>query len=133
MKRYLSRLLSLVLVVSIGLMGCSFAPEGGLTGNYQQDAQALIGTLRATLQMPDNTPEKQANQTQTRKLINDFSARYRRDQSLTKVASYTTIRTALNSLAGHYNAYPNRPVPQKLKDRLEKEFRQAESFLERGA
>jgi len=29
------------------------------------------------------------------------------------------MRTALNSLAGHYSSYPNRPVPEKLKQRLE--------------
>ncbi len=43
------------------------------------------------------------------------------------------MRTALNSLAGHYSSYPNRPVPQKLKDRLEQEFNQVEAALRRGA
>ncbi|PLZ41796.1 photosystem II protein Psb27, partial [Fischerella thermalis WC542] len=41
--------------------------------------------------------------------------------------------TALNSLAGHYSSYPNRPVPKKLKDRLEMEFKQVEMSLQRGA
>jgi photosystem II Psb27 protein len=43
------------------------------------------------------------------------------------------MRTALNSLAGHYSSYPNRPVPQKLKNRLENEFKQVEAALKRGA
>ncbi len=43
------------------------------------------------------------------------------------------MRTVLNSLAGHYSSYPNRPVPQKLKDRLQEEFVQIESALRRGA
>lgn len=135
MKRYLSRLLALVLVCCIGLMGCSAVPEGsiGLTGNYQQDTMTVIDTLRQSLQVSTNTPEQAANQAQARQLINDFSARYRRDSSLTKLSSYTTMRTALNSLAGHYSSYPNRPVPQKLKDRLEQEFKQAEFALQRGA
>jgi len=36
-------------------------------------------------------------------------------------------------LAGHYSSYPNRPVPQKMKDRLEQEFKQIETSLERGS
>jgi len=59
-------------------------------------------------------------------------ARYRRNTSLTRLSSFTTMRTALNSLAGHYSSYPNRPVPQKLKDRLETEFKQAEAAVNRG-
>ncbi len=135
MKRYLSHLLALVLVVCVGLMGCSSVPEGtlGLSGNYRQDTLTVIDSLRSALQLPENTPEKATAQTQARQLINDFAARYRRDSSLTKLSSYTTIRTALNSLAGHYSSYPNRPVPQKMKDRLEQEFRQVEQAIERGA
>lgn len=135
MKRYLSRWLALVLVVCIGLMGCSSAPEGtlGMTGNYHQDTLTLIDSLRSALQLPDDSPEKGAAQAQARQQINEFAARYRRDGSLTKLPSYTTIRTALNSLAGHYSSYPNRPVPQKMKDRLEQEFKQVEQAIERGA
>jgi photosystem II Psb27 protein len=134
MKRYLSRWLALVLVVCIGLMGCSSAPEGtlGMTGNYRQDTLTLIDSLRSALQLPDDSPEKGAAQAQARQQINEFAARYRRDGSLTKLPSYTTIRTALNSLAGHYSSYPNRPVPQKMKDRLEQEFKQVEQAIERG-
>lgn len=135
MKRYLSRLLALVLVVCVGLMGCSSVSEGslGLTGDYRQDTLTMIDSLRSALQLPEGAPEKSVAQTQARQLINDFSARYRRDSSLTKLPSYTTIRTALNSLAGHYSSYPNRPVPQKMKDRLEQEFKQVEQAIERGA
>ncbi|MEM1309725.1 MAG: photosystem II protein Psb27, partial [Cyanobacteria bacterium P01_H01_bin.153] len=38
-----------------------------------------------------------------------------------------------NGLAGHYSSYPNRPVPEKLKQRLEQEFKQVEAALKRGA
>ncbi|WP_390631144.1 photosystem II protein Psb27 [Leptothermofonsia sichuanensis] len=135
MKRYLSRLLSLLLVVCISLVGCSAAPEGsiGLTGDYRQDTLAMVNTLRDAIALPDDSPEKVSVQAQARQLINDFSARYRRDDSLTRLSSYTTMRTALNSLAGHYSSYPNRPIPQKLKDRLETEFKQIELAISRGA
>ncbi|EKQ68551.1 photosystem II protein Psb27 [Leptolyngbyaceae cyanobacterium JSC-12] len=135
MKRYISRLLALVLVVCVGLMGCSAVPEGsiGLSGNYRQDTLLVIDSLRTALQVPDDSPEKITVQAQAKQLISDFASRYRRDSSLTKLSSFTTMRTALNSLAGHYSSYPNRPVPQKLKDRLEQEFKQTEIALERGA
>ncbi|MGI0488066.1 photosystem II protein Psb27 [Pantanalinema rosaneae CENA516] len=135
MKRYIARLLSLVLVVCIGLMGCASAPDGSMsmTGDYRQDTLAVVSSLRTALQLPDNSPEKGAAQAQARQLINDFASRYRREASVGKLPSFTTMRTALNSLAGHYSSYPNRPVPQKLKDRLEMEFKQVEQSIERGA
>jgi photosystem II Psb27 protein len=43
------------------------------------------------------------------------------------------MRTALDALAGHYSSYPNRPVPEKLKQRLEQEFDQVEVAVKRGA
>lgn len=135
MKRYISRLLSLVLVVCIGLMGCSATPEGGvgLTGNYREDTLLVVNSLRSALQLPESAPEKGPAQAEARQLINDFASRYRRNTAVLKLPSFTTMRTALNSLAGHYSSYPNRPVPQKLKDRLEQEFKQVETAISRGA
>ncbi len=132
MKRYWSRLLALVLVVAIGLMGCSGSPDG-LSGDYRQDTLTVLNTLRHTLELPDDSPEKATAQAQARQQINTFAARYQRDNSVTGLGSFTTMRTALNSLAGHYSSYPNRPVPKKLKDRLEMEFKQVEMSLQRGA
>lgn len=132
MKRYLSRLLALVLVVAIGLVGCSSAP-GDLSGNYRDDSLLVINTLRTAIATPQDAPERIELQNKARKMINDFASRYQRDTSLLKMNSFTTMRTALNSIAGHYSSYPNRPVPQKLKDRLEQEFQQIEISLKRGA
>ncbi|NJL20810.1 MAG: photosystem II protein Psb27 [Leptolyngbyaceae cyanobacterium SM1_3_5] len=134
MKRFLSRFvaLALALVLSIGVMGCSNAPAG-LSGNYSQDTLELIGTLRTAIDLPIDAPNKAEAQTEARELINNFASRYQRDSSVTKLSSFTTMRTALNSLAGHYSSYPNRPVPQKLKTRLEQEFSQVEASLRRGA
>jgi len=133
MKRYISRLVALVLVVVIGLMGCSSTSVTGLTGDYRQDTLALLQNLRTAIELPEGTPDKAEAQSNARQAINDFASRYRRDSSVTSLSSFTTMRTALNSLAGHYSSYPNRPLPQKLKNRLEQEFRQVESALKRGA
>ncbi len=131
MKRYWSRLLALVLVVVIGLTGCSGGSE--LTGDYQQDTLNIVSVLREALDAPDDAPNKAESQAEARKKINEFAARYQRNASVSGLSSFTTMRTALNSLAGHYSSYPNRPVPEKLKNRLEKEFKQVENALRRGA
>jgi photosystem II Psb27 protein len=134
MKRYLSRLFALVLVAVIGLMGCSSnSSTTGLTGDYRQDTFALLQSLRTAIELPEDAPEKAEAQGEAREKINDFASRYRRDSSVATLSSFTTMRTALNSLAGHYSSYPNRPLPKKLKTRLEQEFQQVENALRRGS
>lgn len=135
MKNIVSRLLALVLVVLVGFttVGCSSNTPSTLSGNYRQDTLALIETMRTALAAPEGSEEQATDQVQARKMINDYAARYRRDSKVQTLASFTTVRTALNSLAGHYSSYPNRPVPDKLKSRLEREFKQAELALKRGA
>lgn len=130
MKRYWSRLLALVLVVAIGLMGCS-SPDS-LSGDYRQDTLAVVNIMREALNLSEDSPNKAEVQAEARQKINDFSARYQRANDVSGLNSFTTIRTALNSLAGHYSSYPNRPIPQKLKTRLEQELQQVESALKRG-
>jgi photosystem II Psb27 protein len=135
MKRYVSRLLSLILVVCVVLTGSlpAMAAPVELSGNYAEDTIAAISSLRNALQLPDDSAERIAAQNDARKLISDYSSRYRRQTALLKLPSFTTMRTALNSLAGHYTSYPNRVVPTKMKDRLEQEFKQIEASIQRGA
>jgi len=134
MKRFFSHLLALALVVVIGLTGCSAAGGGAsITGNYRQDSLELINSLRTAITLPEDAPNKAEAQADARQRINEFVSRYRRDTSVTTLGSFTTMRTALNGLAGHYSSYPNRPIPKKLKDRLEQEFDQVEMALRREA
>ncbi|MGF1460070.1 MAG: photosystem II protein Psb27 [Leptolyngbyaceae cyanobacterium] len=134
MRQLLSRLLALVLVAVIGLAGCSSAGVSGqMTGNYQEDTQTIIDTLRTAINMSEDDPDKNAAEVNARNMINDFFSYYRRDSGVEGRSSFATIRTALNGLAGHYSSYPNRPVPDKLKNRLEQEFKQVEAALKRGA
>ncbi len=134
MKCYWSRLLALILVVVIGLMGCSSSSTpGSLSGDYSQDTLAVVNTIKLALETPEDSPAKAQAQAEARQRINDFTARYRRNTGVSTLNSFATMRTALNSLAGHYSSYPNRPVPEKLKQRLEQEFKQVEVALKRGA
>ena len=134
MKSLLSRMFALMLVAVIGLTGCSaIGPNDGLTGNYVDDTVAMIDGLREAIALPSDTPNKMELQNEAKQRINDFASRYRRDTDISNLSSFATMRTALNALAGHYSSYPNRPVPQKLQDRLEQEFKQVEAALRRGA
>ncbi len=133
-KSYLSRLLALVLVVVIGLMGCSTSATSaaGLTGNYSQDTLAVLESLTTAIDLPDDAPNKEELQVLAREQINDYISRYRRDGKVSGLRSFTTMQTALNSLAGYYTSYGNRPLPEKLKERLQKEFKQVELAVKRN-
>lgn len=133
MKRLFSSLLSLVLVASLFLVSCSAPPPNLLSGEYRQDIVTVIDTLTTALELPEDSSDKAAAQDTARAEINEFISRYRRDPEVAGLASFLTMGTALNGLASHYSAYPNRPVPEKLKQRIAQEFKQAKIALKREA
>jgi photosystem II Psb27 protein len=134
MKRFLSRLLAVVFVVLIGLSAVpAVAQADSLTGRYAEDVQLVIDSLTVAIDVTAETPDRAAINAEARRKINDFSARYRRNGSVSRLSSFTTMRTALNSLAAHYSSYPNRLVPEKMKLRLLDEFKRAKIALNRGA
>ncbi len=130
-KKYLSRILALVLVAVIGLVGCSSNPSG-LTGNYSQDTLAVLENLRTAIDLPDDASNKKEVVTLARRQISDYASRYRRNSQTSGLRFFTTMQTALNAVAGYYSSYGNRPLPDKLKQRLEQEFKQVEISLKRG-
>ncbi|MBV2350531.1 photosystem II protein Psb27 [Synechococcus sp. HK05] len=119
------------LCLSLMLTACSGG--GPLTGNYVEDTVAVADTLIATIALPADDPGRSEAETSARALINDYMARYRPQPKVNGLASFTTMQTALNSLAGHYANYPNRPVPDALRDRVSKELKKAETGVVRGA
>lgn len=130
-KPLASRVLALILVVAIGLVGCS-ANTTGLVGNYSQDTLTVVESLSKAIELPQEAPERRELQNLARQQINDYVSRYRRDNRVSGLRSFTTMQTALNSLAGFYSSYGSRPVPEKLKKRLKQEFKQVELALKRG-
>lgn len=133
MKTLLSRLFALMLVAVVGLTGCSAGTSGLLSGDYRQDTLMVVDSLRTAITLPDDDPAKAEAQAAAKVVISDFASRYRRDSSVANLTSFTTMRTALNAIAGHYSAYPNRPLPEKLRTRVEQELKQVEAALKRGA
>lgn len=134
MRQFITRIFALILVAVVGLTGCSNAGiSGQMTGDYKQDTLTVIDDLRTAINISQDDPDKNAAETNARNVINDYFSYYRRDNAVDGLSSFATLRTALNGLAGHYSSYPNRPVPEKLKNRLEQEFKQVEAALKRGA
>ena len=121
------------------------AKEGSLEGvldifvNQLKSAQQTVNTglsevraakdkskgLQAGYQMPPG-------ETDAKDLINTYISRYRPQPKFNGLSSFTTMQTALNSLAGHYTTYSNRPLPEQLHDRLVKELSKAEKAVARG-
>lgn len=104
MRKILSRLLAFTLVAVIGLTGCGASSSGSLTGNYQQDTMTLLTSLRAAIELPEGDLSKSGAEAEARQQISQFASRYRRDNSVANLSSFTTMRTALNALAGHYSS-----------------------------
>ena len=130
MKRIFSSLLSLVLAATLLLVGCSNS-NALLSGDYRQDTLMVIDSITTAIELPREDANKSEAQAVAREQINAFIARYRRDPKTSNLGSFMTMGTALNALAGHYNSYPNRPVPDKLKDRIAQEFKVAKIALKR--
>ncbi len=123
--------LAVCLCLCLMLTACSGG--GPLSGNYVEDTVAVADTLLATIVLSADDPGRSEAETSARALINDYMARYRPQPKVNGLASFTTMQTALNSLAGHYTNYPNRPVPDALRDRVSKELKKAETGVVRGA
>jgi photosystem II Psb27 protein len=124
--------LVIVLCLSLPLTACSGA-GGGMSGNYAEDTRAVATSLLSTISLAAEDPARPSAESEARALINGYMARYRPRNDVNGLASFTTMQTALNSLAGHYANYANRPLPDALRARLEKELKQAEQNAERGA
>ena len=123
---------AVVLGVSLLLSACS-GSSTGLSGNYVDDTVSVAGSLLSTIALAADDPGRSEAETQARALMNDYMARYRPRSAVNGLSSFTTMQTALNSLAGHYANYPNRPLPEALQSRLSKELKKAESTATRGA
>ena len=131
LRQLKAAVMAVCLCLCLMLTACSGG--GPLTGNYVEDTVAVADTLMATIALPAGDPGRSEAETSARALINDYMARYRPQPKVNGLASFTTMQTALNSLAGHYANYPNRPVPDALRDRVSKELKKAETGVVRGA
>lgn len=131
-RSLISAALAVCLCLSLLLGACS-GSSGGLSGNYVDDTVHVAQLLQSTIALPADDPARKESETEARALITSYMARYRSRRDVNGLASFTTMQTALNSLAGHYANYANRPLPDALRSRLEKELSKAETTVVRGA
>ena len=121
---------SLSLVVLFTLFNSpSLAAKTSMTGDYTQDTISVVKTLQTAVDTPKDSPNKDEVRSEALTLITDYISRYRNRGMVNKTQSFTTMQTALNAMAGHYKNFASRPLPDKLKERLTKEFSLAEKMV----
>ena len=81
-------------------------------------------TLRDVIDLPQDADTHAEAEAEARALINDYMSRYRPQPRVNGLSSFTTMQTALNSLAAITSYEP--PLPEALHDRLAKELAKAE-------
>ncbi len=106
--------------------------NAGIVGNYVQDTQAVVNSLRFAVGLDPKDPKKLEAQTDARFKINSYASRYRRDSEKLGLTSFTTLRTALNALASYYNGTTKRSVPPKVRDRVILELDRVDQALAQG-
>ena len=120
--------LSFILVFAI-FSSPSLAAKTSMTGDYKKDTVSVVKTLQIAVDTPKDSPNKDEVRSEALILITDYISRYRNRGMVNKTQSFTTMQTALNAMAGHYKNFASRPLPDKLKERLTKEFSLAEKMV----
>ena len=137
LQRLTRSLSSLTLAVCLGLClmlsACSGAGASTLSGDYVEDTVAVVHTLQSTIALEQSAEGRAEAEAAATALIDDYMTRYRPRPQVNGLSSFTTMQTALNSLAGHYKTYANRPLPDALKERVDKELGKAEKAVVRGS
>ena len=128
LTKVISFSLSSIIVFTI-FISPSLAVKTLMTGDYAKDTISVVKTLQTAVDTPKDSPNKDEVRTEALTLITDYISRYRNRGMVNKTQSFTTMQTALNAMAGHYKNFASRPLPDKLKERLTKEFSLAEKMV----
>ena len=107
----------------------SIAAKTSMTGDYTKDTISVVKTLQTAVETSKDSPDRDEIRDEALILITDYISRYRNRGMVNKTQSFTTMQTALNAMAGHYKNFASRPLPDKLKERLTKEFSLAEKMV----
>ena len=121
---------SLSFITSITLLGYpAFAAKSNMTGDYTKDTVSVVKTLKGVIDSPKDAPNKEEMREEALSVITDYISRYRNRGMVNTTQSFTTMQTALNAMAGHYKNFATRPLPDTLKERLNKELSIAEKMV----
>eukprot|EP01023_Acetabularia_acetabulum_P064420 TRINITY_DN832_c0_g1_i1.p1 TRINITY_DN832_c0_g1~~TRINITY_DN832_c0_g1_i1.p1 ORF type:complete len:176 (-),score=38.96 TRINITY_DN832_c0_g1_i1:368-895(-) len=106
---------------------------GDIQEQYNKDTASMISQAKIAVELPRDAENREAVALATRKEINSWVARYRREDRVAGRPSYGNLYSALNAIAGHYNSFGlEAPIPKKRLDRVQKELGDAEKLLARG-
>ncbi len=105
------------------------AAKPTMSGDFARDTVSVAQALKATIALADDDERISDSKDEALGLITAYISRYRNRPQVNGTSSFTTMQTALNSMAGHYKTFANRPLPEKLKERLNKELTRAEKVV----
>ncbi len=128
MRVALAACLGLLLLV-LPLGQTAQASKAIMSGDFVKDTVSVAQTLKNTIALPNDSEDRGDAETEALELITGYISRYRNRPQFNGTKSFTTMQTALNAMAGHYKTFKNRPLPEKLKERLNKELSRAEKVV----
>ena len=133
-----NRIVRLALAICLGLYLIFFqftsevnAAKTFMTGDFAKDTISVSSILKETITLPKEDKGLSKEEEEAVFLISDYISRYRNRSQVNTSTTFTTMQTALNALSGHYKTFANRPVPENLKERLNKELSKAEKLAVR--
>ncbi len=131
-----STILHKALIFTLSFITCitflgypTFAAKSNMTGDYTKDTVSVVKTLKGIIETPKDSPKKDEVREEALSVITDYISRYRNRGMVNTTQSFTTMQTALNAMAGHYKNFATRPLPDNLKERLNKELSIAEKMV----
>ena len=137
-KQLSKRMVRAALAICLGLFLLFFqfnsqvyAAKTFMTGDFVKDTISVSSTLKETIALPKGDDGLSEAEKEAVFLISDYISRYRNRSQLNTSTTFTTMQTALNALSGHYKTFAKRPVPENLKERLNKELSKAEKLAVR--
>ena len=116
-------------ICSALIISPSYAAQSNMSGDYTKDTITVVKALKEAVETTKDSPNKDEVREESLSLITDYISRYRNRGLVNKTQSFTTMQTALNAMAGHYKNFATRPLPEKLKERLNKELSLAEKMV----
>ena len=122
--------IALILLLIFSPFGRSLAAEKiSMSGDFVKDTILVADNLKETIGLAEDDEQISDSKDEALALITAYISRYRNRPQVNSTSSFTTMQTALNAMAGHYKTFSNRPLPEKLKERLNKELSRAEKVV----
>jgi len=103
------------------------------SAKYVEQTQTMIDAIRAALELPHNTDEREAAMSGVKKQTVAWVSDYRRDPKFAGRPSFSQMYSAVNALDGQLVSFGLKAnFPAKRKERMMKSIDDAERQLKRG-